>query len=336
MPLSNPFLKAVSAIDPVCKSSSLALTYMKKLPHLVRNVFSDREKELFELEVQNYHSDALLPRVSENERADEWWVSIKKSCNYPLLSRMACALLTCFHGPRVESSFSMMNNIITAGTTRLNVETFDSIQSIKYHLLAEEKSATDFFSRKDFLHDPVKKNLTKNLQSACRSYKNEKLEKRMIITKVVIDVEQAKQKALSKEKAKKLCSNAAKTQRLKHFKKHNKSKCSVSVVKNKGISKELLKSTVEKTGQSPVSVIVNSDISASTVSHFYTTKNSESVVVENQKQISEKSKTYTGPLGKVTNEVIKAKKRCIDSPKNKGPQKKQRTLLEMFERNSKK
>lgn len=145
MPIQNPFLQAVSSIDPICRQSSLSLKLMKRLPQLVKNVILDSEKELYELEVHNYHSDALLQQIGENESAAEWWLKFKKSTNYPLISKMTCALLTCFHGPRVESSFSIMNTVITPGSSRLNVETFDGIQSIKYCLMAEKKNCCNLF-----------------------------------------------------------------------------------------------------------------------------------------------------------------------------------------------
>ncbi|GBM46664.1 hypothetical protein AVEN_261045-1 [Araneus ventricosus] len=91
---------------------------------------------------------------------------------------MACALLTCFHGPKVESSFSIMNSVITPGSNRLNVQSLDAIQTVKYELAAEKKTAVESFLKGDFLHDPVDKNLCKNMRSACSSYRTEMVLKR--------------------------------------------------------------------------------------------------------------------------------------------------------------
>ncbi|GBM59207.1 hypothetical protein AVEN_198752-1, partial [Araneus ventricosus] len=50
------------------------------------------------------------------ESVDLWWRDVENTSKYPLLSRMTFALLTCFHEPKVESSFSIMNNVITPGS----------------------------------------------------------------------------------------------------------------------------------------------------------------------------------------------------------------------------
>lgn len=185
MPISNYFLKAASAIDPACRQHYISLHLMKELPSLVTNVIAPEKKESFEMEVHNYHSDSFLRSVSRDERIDEWWIALKKTNSYPLLTEMVCSILTCFHGPRVESSFSIMNSIITPGSSRMNVSTFNAIQSVKYHLMGEKKSAVEYFAKKDFLHEPVNKRLVQNLKSSHSSYKEELAAKRQLNKKKV-------------------------------------------------------------------------------------------------------------------------------------------------------
>ena len=50
--------------------------------------------------------------------------------HYPALKKTISAALSIFTGPRIEQSFSMMNNIITKKTNRLDVTTFGSIQTV--------------------------------------------------------------------------------------------------------------------------------------------------------------------------------------------------------------
>ncbi|GBL79039.1 hypothetical protein AVEN_76572-1 [Araneus ventricosus] len=164
--LDNLLLNAVSAVDPSCRQHSLSLKLMKDLPNLATNVISVEEREAYDLKVYHYHV-AKLRQPEQKEPVDNWWVETKNSTRFPLLSRMACALLTCFHGPKVESSFSIMNAVITPGSNRLNVQSFDAIQTVKYELAAE------FFLKGDFLHDPFDKNLCKNVRYACSSYRTE-------------------------------------------------------------------------------------------------------------------------------------------------------------------
>lgn len=72
MPITNPFLKAVSSIDPACWQSSLSLKYMKQLPDFSNNVIKSEEKELYDLEVViKFQNDNLRP-LAENESIDKW------------------------------------------------------------------------------------------------------------------------------------------------------------------------------------------------------------------------------------------------------------------------
>ncbi|GBN50602.1 hypothetical protein AVEN_5061-1 [Araneus ventricosus] len=217
MPIDNVFLKCMSSVDPMCRKNSLALELMKKLPQLVTNILLPKEKELFDLEVRKYHVDSLYT-VNEGVSIDEWWVEVKKTGKYPLLSKMVCALLTCFHCPKVESSFSVMNNIISASSTRMNILPFSAIQSIKYHLFAENKTSVAYFAKKDFLHEHVEKKLVENLRSSCRAYQDEKNKKMEQKQKQINKLHKQKEKLLSKEAARKLCANAAKKQRIRHKK----------------------------------------------------------------------------------------------------------------------
>lgn len=123
---------------------------MKELPNYAPNVINETEKELFDLEVHCFQTDDSLRHVDDEESIDMWWRDVEVSKKYPLLSRIAFAALTCFHGLKVESSFSLMNSIITPGTSRLNVSTFDAIQTVKYELMSQKKTAVSMFKKKNF------------------------------------------------------------------------------------------------------------------------------------------------------------------------------------------
>ncbi|GBO14875.1 hypothetical protein AVEN_81404-1 [Araneus ventricosus] len=140
MSIDNDLLRSASAIDPLVKQHSLSL--LKELPQFVQNLLSSQEKESYDLEVHKFNSDTAL-NFSGEESIVKWWIERKE--RYPFLSRMALALLTCFYGPNVETSVSIMNNIITSGTSRLNITTLNVLQTVKYHLLAEGKSSVDYF-----------------------------------------------------------------------------------------------------------------------------------------------------------------------------------------------
>ena len=62
----------------------------------------------------------------------EWWGKI--SDQYSVTFKVVCAILSIFHGPRLESTFSIMNNVIDQNLCRTNKETNGAIQDIKYAL----------------------------------------------------------------------------------------------------------------------------------------------------------------------------------------------------------
>ncbi|GBM97389.1 hypothetical protein AVEN_23232-1, partial [Araneus ventricosus] len=128
MPFANPFLKAVSSLDPCNRKTSVALELMKGLPLYASNVVQDSEKEAYDLEIHNFQNDHFSDIVEES--VDLWWRDVENTSKYPLLLRMTFALLTCFQEPKVESSFSIMNNVITPGSNRLNVSTFNAMRCI--------------------------------------------------------------------------------------------------------------------------------------------------------------------------------------------------------------
>ena len=68
-------------------------------------------------------------------------------------------LLSCFHGPHVESSFNVMSDIIDKKSGKIKIETYNAIQNIKFGLRASDKSAVQYFGKNDFLHGGVKSGL---------------------------------------------------------------------------------------------------------------------------------------------------------------------------------
>ncbi|GBM83385.1 hypothetical protein AVEN_211451-1 [Araneus ventricosus] len=110
MLLDNLLLQSALAIDPVCRKHSLPLTLMKDFPDLVTNVISVVERDAYDLEIHKYYA-ASLRQPQQKEPVDNWWMEVKNSRQFPLVSNKACAMLTCFHGPKVKSSFSIMNSV---------------------------------------------------------------------------------------------------------------------------------------------------------------------------------------------------------------------------------
>ena len=111
----------------------------------------------YEKECRRIIIDLNLPAFDEEKnRADIWWYLLKG--HYPTICKVLLALLLIFHGPRVESSFSMMGNISDKQSGRMNVDTYSAIQRVRYNVLDNPASkngvkSISSFKRGDKLHN---------------------------------------------------------------------------------------------------------------------------------------------------------------------------------------
>ena len=73
----------------------------------------DEEPEMYENDCRRLFIDFNSPDVLRDNkpvRADNCWWQLKEK--YPVLSKLSLATLTVFHGPRVESKFSVMKDVM--------------------------------------------------------------------------------------------------------------------------------------------------------------------------------------------------------------------------------
>ena len=104
----------------------------------MKNVLVDEEAEMYENDCRRLFVDLNLPDVLRNNkpvRADNWWWQLNEK--YPVLSKLSLAALTVFHGPRVESSFSVMGDVMDKKSGRMNVSAYSAIQTVKYSWAAK-------------------------------------------------------------------------------------------------------------------------------------------------------------------------------------------------------
>ena len=90
---------------------------------------------------------------------------------------MSLALLTIFHGPRVESSFSVMGDVMDKKSGRMNVSTYSAIQTVKYSLKAKTSQAfrpksVQVFPRLDRLKSPVTSESAEGITNSKKVYEN--------------------------------------------------------------------------------------------------------------------------------------------------------------------
>ena len=136
--LENETLQAFTAIDPllVCSLNKLVLKRLLSLLTLVPTVLEDEEENTFQKEVHALRVDGNLPSPLNDEDNEvdclEWRDKI--SDWYSVTFKLVCVILPIFHGPRVESTFTVMNNVIDQNSGRMNMGTYGAIQDIKYAL----------------------------------------------------------------------------------------------------------------------------------------------------------------------------------------------------------
>ena len=176
---------------------------------MITNVITTEEEDLYDLEVRKYHSESIVMPDPTILPIDQWWAVLFQKGTFPVLSKVIKSILSCFHGPQVESSFSLMGDILDKKSSALTVETYSSIQSVKYQLMAAGKSAVGFFSKKDFLHDPPDRRLCSNMRSAYKTYqtilsKKKEAEKEKKTALDIAPPEEVLSKTKSKEVSKQL------------------------------------------------------------------------------------------------------------------------------------
>ena len=157
--ITNPILKAFSAIDPVTRGHTLTFTYLSKLFSHFKFILQDSTNSDYLDEIKKYQLDKSLPVYTQESYPDIclWWAIVFDSNKYPTLSKIIKAALSIFTGPQVEPSFSMVNDIVTPRASRMSVEMYSSYMSVKYSLISEGKSAAARYSRKNVMRDPINK-----------------------------------------------------------------------------------------------------------------------------------------------------------------------------------
>ncbi|KAF3860132.1 hypothetical protein F7725_000387 [Dissostichus mawsoni] len=175
-------------------------------------------------ELVRFNVDLTIPSFKEGESIVEWWGHVfDKPDKYPSLSAMVKCCLSIFHGPRVESSFSLMNEVIDQRSGNMNVPTFNAIQT--------GKTAVQLFRREDVKFGEVDRTLCKNINSTAatckRQQKMNQKEKQQQQSKY------GSQASGSAQQAKKQTAEEEKRARLRHVAKQRKRAMETLVVQAK-------------------------------------------------------------------------------------------------------
>jgi hypothetical protein len=114
-----------------------------------------------------------------------------------------------------------MGNIIDEKSGRMNVGTYESIQTVKYRLRSSKKSAIHYFQRKDKLHSPIKTRICRGIRLAYSRY-NEELQEAKKKREAELERLTLRKKAVTKQKAKRLVQRAEQQAFLKHTEKQER------------------------------------------------------------------------------------------------------------------
>ena len=92
---------------------------------------------------------------------------------YPSLSKLVKVFLTVFHGPVVESTFNLMDTIVTDSRTSMGVDSLDAVQTVKFDLLSTNSATFDKYASINPINETLEKNLLHNLRTSWTSYKDD-------------------------------------------------------------------------------------------------------------------------------------------------------------------
>lgn len=162
LPLDSDVLQGLSAIDPMVRGHSVTISHLCNLCDLLSHVLPEQHNVIEE--VHQYVSDPELDRIDDYDIVKFWNGTIIKR-RYKWLYMIVSASLSIFHGPSVESSFNVMNNIVNSNCSRTSVETFNAYQTVKYSLRSKKLSSVERF-RRNHMRCPIDRTLALSLQRA--------------------------------------------------------------------------------------------------------------------------------------------------------------------------
>ena len=175
-PLDNKMWIYLGALDPAVRGTTACHTGLRKLLPYFKWLFTDGEN--YSEEISKFQLEKGLPVYVPGSRIDVWWNSVFQLKEYPALTNFVRAALSIITGPHVETSFSMMNDIIDKRSSRMDISTYSAIMKVKYGGMAEGVSCTNKFHRRNVLRNPVDRVLSYNMRMAHSRYYKQLKEKR--------------------------------------------------------------------------------------------------------------------------------------------------------------
>lgn len=153
LPLENSTITNLATLSPTMIQHEATSQGLLSLGRSLPNVLDTAKLGQLDAEVRAYQVDVDILNLQREYPTDaridvDWWrkVFLLKTQTgerrYPVMQKLVKALLSIFTGPLVEGSFNLMDDILEADRTSMNVETYESLAFIKSHLKAEGKTAS--------------------------------------------------------------------------------------------------------------------------------------------------------------------------------------------------
>ena len=156
LPPDNPFLRTMSCINPelVISKNKTVIKNLLSLSTYISNLLDDSVLNEYDQEVKKICIDEKVPSAFDSKGYEvkclNWW--IKVSTRYSTLFKILAAILSIFYGPRVEGNFSEMKDLMDWKSGRMDVATFDAIQTVKYSLGQQVIDGSYLFTLTCILH----------------------------------------------------------------------------------------------------------------------------------------------------------------------------------------
>ena len=179
MPLSSTTMKAFAYLDPELRGTTTSMLYMHKFLMVLPDLKGHEDS--FKEEVKSFQIDHSIETIAAR-RIDKCWGQVCPK-TYPLLTAVARAVLPCFHGALVESTFSVMGKIVTKCKTNLDIKTCSACQTIKHHLQSKNTTSSELYAKKNPEKDPVNQKLTQNIRGAAKLHKEQQTQHKHTKTK---------------------------------------------------------------------------------------------------------------------------------------------------------
>ena len=114
----------------ILSQKDLVMKYLIELPDLV-SVLTEEETSLYEIQVRKMIIDNTLPVAADDNGDDvnivKWYSHLSKK--YLAVHKMPISVLSIFHGPKLESIFSAMGEVIDKKANRMCHPTYSAIQT---------------------------------------------------------------------------------------------------------------------------------------------------------------------------------------------------------------